>query len=240
MRSFQGQTIINTKKNKLTKNHPDGKNEPTLKDITPEDPTRGDDSYLQPASLPSNLHVIITVCHYYLWLLPLITAIKHSCNDHYLWPTFIMIFLMILMIISIIALTRVVAEFWRPDVDRDEAKPRVFDGLPVFPLHLSQNSGRSVPHHSHHSPFLFFFHSQRHLLSTLHCFVLLLRQICWERGQNNNNKNSVTINGTRSLANNLLNNCHNFINQINFNLFLLKLWTMKDFFDFELLFLTLK
>ena len=66
-----------------------------------------------------------------------------------------MFFLMILMIIFIIALTRVVAEFWRPDVDRDEAKPRVFDGVPVFPLHLSQNSGRSVLHHSNYSPFLF-------------------------------------------------------------------------------------
>ena len=78
-------------------------------------------------------------------------AIKPSCNDHYYKATVIIIFLMIL-----IALTPVVAEFWRPDVDGDEAKPRVFDGVPVFPLHLSQNSGRSVPHHINYSPFLLF------------------------------------------------------------------------------------
>ena len=69
---FKDQTIINTKKNNFTIIITRwNKMSPTLKDTTPEDPTRGDDSYLQPASLPSNLHVIIIIFDYNLRLISL-------------------------------------------------------------------------------------------------------------------------------------------------------------------------
>ena len=41
------------------------------------------------------------------------------------------------------------AEFRRPHVNGDEAESRVVDGLPVFPLHLAQNTGWSVHQHNH-------------------------------------------------------------------------------------------
>ena len=46
------------------------------------------------------------------------------------------------------------AEFRGPDVDGDEAEPRVPDGLPVFPVHLSENTRWSVNHYHQRNSFL--------------------------------------------------------------------------------------
>ena len=55
-----------------------------------------------------------------------------------------------------------IAEFRRPHVNGDETESRVIDGLPVFPVHLTQNTGWSVHHQSHPffpSLFLFLAHA---------------------------------------------------------------------------------
>ena len=51
-----------------------------------------------------------------------------------------------------------ITEFRGPHVDGDETESRVFDGLPVFPLHLSKDPGWSVPHHHNHLFFIPLFH----------------------------------------------------------------------------------